>query len=292
MKLPAPLSILWQATLGLSVRNGIEFSGYIAFTVMLALFPFIIFLVSLAGFFGQTRTGEEFIATLSLFAPPDVILTLRPAIDSVIKGRSSSLLTFGLLFALYSAASGVSALRLALNLSYGVTDSRSIWLRKLQDVVVVVVGSAVAILATVAIVLGPLIWDLISWFAFVNADDRRLWHLGRYGFTLLIMTASVIALHRVLPGRPLTLREILPGAFATTMLWTVAASALTLYFDRFSNYASTYGSLGGVIITLLFFYVSAIIFVFGGELNAALMAHRKERAHIHDLEARPSPAPI
>jgi membrane protein len=289
MKLPAPIALGWKAIMGLSERNGIEFSGYIAFTVMLALFPFLIFLVSVAGFFGQTRTGEEVISSMSLFAPPDVIKTLQPAIQQVIQNRSGSLLTVGLVLALYSAGSGVSALRTALNLSYGAEETRSFLLRKAQDFLIVIVGSVILILASAAIILGPWIWKIIAWFAFVNSADQSMWHLARYGFTLVILAAAVIALHRVLPNTHLLFRQILPGALATTFLWVIAASVLTLYFGRFADYASTYGSLGGVIITLMFFYISAIIFIFGGELNAALARPAKADARPKQ-ELRPSPA--
>jgi membrane protein len=267
--------LVWNALLGMIGRNGIEISGYIAFTAILALFPFIIFLVSLAGFFGDTRTGEDFITSISLFAPPDVVNTLQPAIRQVIANRSGSLLTVGLILALYSAGSGVSALRLALNLAYGVEETRSYWLRKAEDFGIVLVTSIIAMMTSVAIILGPFLWRVIAWFTFVDAKDQSLWHLGRYAVSLLIMAAAVIALHRVLPNTKLSFRQILPGALTTTVAWIIAASLLTLYFGQFANYASTYGSLGGVIITLMFFYVSGIIFIFGGELNAALLARHK-----------------
>lgn len=129
MKFPNPLAFLWKVIDGMSCRNGFEIAGYIAFTVMLSLFPFMIFLVSVAGFFGDTRSGQDFLNTISLFAPPAVMTTIRPAIDEVVKNRSGSLLTIGLVLSLYSASSAVSALRLALDLAYGVDETRSLWWR-------------------------------------------------------------------------------------------------------------------------------------------------------------------
>jgi membrane protein len=278
MKVPAAAMVVWKALEGMNRRNGFEIAGYIAFTVMLSLFPFLIFLVSIAGFFGDTRTGQDFISTLSLFAPPDVIKTLQPAIQEVILNRSGSLLTIGLALALYSASSAVAALRLALDLAYGLDENRSFLLRKAQDFGVVLVGSIILISASAAIIAGPWAWKLFVWFTLVGDTDKDIYHLARYGFTLLMLMAAVMALHRVLPNARLTARQILPGALTTTILWIIAASALTLYFGEFSDYSATYGSLGGVIITLLFFYVSAIIFIFGGELNAALMAHEEKLA--------------
>jgi membrane protein len=290
MTLWSPLALAWKSFDGLSSRNGIEISGYIAFTVMLSLFPFMIFLVSVAGFFGDTRTGEDFLNTISMFAPPDVIKTLQPAILEVIKNRSGSLLTIGLALSLYSASSAVSALRLALDLAYGVEETRSFWLRKAQDFLAVLVGSVLLILTSAAIILGPWVWEVVTWFTFLDPKDRSLWHLARYGFALVSLALGVIALHRFLPNCKMTIRQILPGAVTTTVIWVIAASALTFYFEELANYSATYGSLGGVIVTLMFFYVSAIIFIFGGELNATLMARGSKDAPPPNPEVQSLPA--
>ena len=289
MTLPSPLALIWKAFDGLSNRNGIEISGYIAFTIMLSLFPFMIFLVSVAGFFGDTSTGENFLNTISLFAPPDVIKTLQPAILEVIQNRSGSLLTIGLALSLYSASSAVSALRLALDLAYGVEETRSFWLRKAQDFLIVILGSVILMLLSVAVIAGPWVWRLITWFTFIDPKDQNLWHLARYSFSLITLALSVIALHRILPNCRVKFSQILPGALTTTVIWIITASALTLYFGKVANYSATYGSLGGVIVTLLFFYVSAIIFIFGGELNATLMARHSTEAPPPNPEVQPLP---
>jgi len=289
MKLPKPLAFLWKVIDGMSCRNGFEIAGYIAFTVMLSLFPFMIFLVSVAGFFGDTRSGQDFLNTISLFAPPAVMTTLQPAIDEVVKNRSGSLLTIGLVLSLYSASSAVSALRLALDLAYGVDETRSLWWRKVQDFIIVLVGSIIIMVSSVAIIAGPWILNLVARFTFIDATDQDLIHVARYGFTLVALAALVVVLHVVLPNSRLSIRQILPGALTTTVAWIIAASILTLYFGKFTDYSATYGSLGGVMITLMFFYVSAIIFIFGGELNAALLPHEEKLAPPPNPELKPLP---
>jgi membrane protein len=289
MTLPKPLAFLWKVIDGMSCRNGFEIAGYIAFTVMLSLFPFMIFLVSVAGFFGDTRSGQDLLNTISLFAPAAMMMTIQPAIDEAIKNRSGSLLTIGLVLSLYSASSAVSALRLALDLAYGVDETRSFWWRKVQDFIIVLVGSIIVMLSSVAIIAGPWILNLVARFTFMDATDQDLVHLARYGFTLVALAALIVVLHVVLPNSRLRIRQILPGALTTTIMWIVAASVLTLYFGKFANYDATYGSLGGVVITLMFFYVSAIIFIFGGELNAALLPHEEKLAPPPNPELKPLP---
>jgi membrane protein len=273
-----PLSLAWKALNGMIDRNGIEIAGYIAFTVMLAIFPFMIFVVSIAGFFGETQTGANFLNTMALFAPPEMMKTLLPAIQQVTQNRSGSLLTIGLALALYSAGSAVSALRLALNLAYGLDETRSLWWRKSQDFLIVMFGSALLILLSFGVFLWPWVWRVIAWFTFTNPQDRGIWLFIRYAAALVLISAGVIALHRILPNTRLKFRNILPGALTTTAIWIVAVVSLTLYFGKFANYDATYGSLGGVIVTLMFFYISAIIFIFGGELNAALLVHAEKHA--------------
>jgi membrane protein len=289
MKLPGPIAFLWKVVDGMSCRNGFEIAGHIAFTVMLSLFPFMIFLVSVAGFFGDTRSGQDFLNTLFLFSPPAVMTTLEPAIQEVIKSRSGGLLTIGLALSLYSASSAVAALRLALDLAYGVEEHRSFLWRKAQDFAVVAVGSIIVMLSSVAIIAGPFILNLVARFTFIGATDENLIHAARYGFTLVALAALVVVLHLVLPNSRLTIRQILPGAMTTTIAWIAAASVLTLYFGKFANYGATYGSLGGVVITLMFFYVSAVIFIFGGEFNAALLPHEERLAPPPNEELRPLP---
>ena len=285
-----PVALAWKSFDGLSNRNGIEIAGYIAFTVMLSLFPFMIFLVSVAGFFGDTRTGEDFLSTISLFAPPDVLKTLQPAILEVIQNRSGSLLTIGLALSLYSASSAVSALRLALDLAYGVEETRSFWLRKAQDFLIVIVGSVILMMTSVAVILGPWVWRLITWLTFMDPKNQSLWHLARYSFAIVILALAVIALHRILPNCKMKFMQILPGALTTTVIWIITASGLTFYFGEFANYSATYGSLGGVIVTLMFFYISAIIFIFGGELNATLLARHSKAPPPPNPEVLPLPA--
>jgi membrane protein len=292
MKLSAPAALIWSAIDGMSRRNGFEIAGHIAFTVMLSLFPFLIFLVSVAAFFGDTRSGQDFLNTMSLFAPTAVMATLQPAIQQVIINRSGSLLTIGLALSLYSASSAVAALRLALDLAYGVDEQRSFLWRKFQDFAVVLVGSVIIIASSVAIVAGPWAWKVIAIFIFTDPANESLWHLARYGFTLVLLAAAVIVLHRVLPNARLTIRQILPGALTSTIAWIIAASVLTLYFGKFANYDATYGSLGGVVITLMFFYISAIIFIFGGELNAALIAHEEKLAPPPNPEVNSLPVKV
>ena len=121
-------------------------SGYAAFTALLSLFPFLVFLTALAGFFGDEDVASRVLAGALEFAPQEVVDVLRPVIFEVLTQRHGGLLTVGIVFALWSASSGVEALRTILNRSYGAAETRPIWVLRPQSVVIVIFGAAAALL--------------------------------------------------------------------------------------------------------------------------------------------------
>lgn len=252
----------------------LELAGHIAFTGLLSIFPFLIFLASLAGFLGNYIDGLASVEATFDLLPEDVARTLKPVINEVLRSRDGGLLTLGLLGALWVASNGFDALRIALNTAYQLDEPRPWWQKKLGSIGAVVIGGIVFLLLSVLIILGPLIWKGLLWISPLSEADRWAYSLLRYGISSFLLFAAVMALHRWLPGRRMTLRSLLPGALTTTVLWLVSASLFSLYVTNLGNYNATYGSLGGVIVTLMFFYISAVLFIFGAELNAALLRQK------------------
>lgn len=252
--------------------EGLELSGYIAFTAFFSLFPFMIFLAALAGFLGDRQTADDFIAAMFGFMPDDVAGTLAPAVREVIGARQGGLLTIGILTTLWFASNGIEALRTGLNRAYAVSEERPMWWLRLQSIGFVIAGGLIIFFLSLAVILGPLIWrvmgpmidDLLgSQLAFVSA---------RYLVAILLLWAALMLLHRWLPNTKQAYLRVLPGVCATTLLWLAGASLFSWYIGNLADYSAFYGSLGGVAITLMFFYVSAIIFIFGAEINAVWRA--------------------
>jgi membrane protein len=268
--------IVREAVFFLVRHEGLELSGYMSFTAILALFPFLIFVVALAGFVGRAEGAENVIGTIFNFAPRQVAEVLAPVVRSVIDQRRGDLLTIGIIFALWSASSGVEALRVLLNRSYDVVETRSIWWLRLQSVLFVILGALIIVTISVAIVLGPLIEKMLGYVVGPSFIGPGLWASVRYGSAAVVFTTSLIVLHTFLPNRNQRLREIWPGTLLTTLLWLIGAVAFSAYVQNLPAYGLTYGSLGGVILSLYFFYVSAIIFAFGAEINAALMRRHSD----------------
>jgi membrane protein len=265
--------------------EGLELSGYIAFTAFFSLFPFVIFLAALAGFLGDRETANEFIGAMFDLLPADVAETLAPAVREVMGARQGGLLTVGILTTLWFASSGIEALRAGLNRAYGVSEQRALWRLRLQSILFVIAGGLTMFFLSAAVILGPLLWRVLG----PTLDDLLGTELAfltlRHLAATLLLWGALMLLHRWLPNTRQAYRRVLPGVCATTLLWLVGASLFSWYIGHLADYSAFYGSLGGVAITLMFFYVTAIIFLFGAEFNALWRELTGRRPAPQDVDA-------
>jgi membrane protein len=282
--------IVWQAILHLINDGGMTFAGHIAFMTLFSLFPFLIFLTTLAAEIGQMEAARNFIEVSLAAFPAEVSDAIRPAIDQVISNRRTGLMTISILASLWATSSGLEALREALNKAYGVEEPRSVWFCRLQSLLFTIVASISIIIVMLVLVVGPVVWSLIQPLLEVSWQWGWMYEALRYLVAISLLYLVVALLYRWLPSRHLPRREILPGAAVTVVLWLVLAGLFSFYLQNLGRFSVTYGSLGGIVITLMFFYISALIFIFGAELNSARRRTeaarlREERAQRHEHEA-------
>jgi membrane protein len=263
--------------------EGLELSGYIAFTAFFSLFPFLIFLAALAGFLGDRETADDFIGAMFNLMPDDVAGTLAPAVREVIGAREGGLLTVGILTTLWFASNGIEALRAGLNRAYGASEERPMWWLRLQSIAFVVAGGFVIFFLSLAVILGPLVWRVLGPAIAEVLETRLVFVTARYLLAILLLLGGLLLLHRWLPNTKQAFARVLPGVCVTAVVWLIGASAFSWYIGNLADYAAFYGSLGGVAITLMFFYISAIIFIFGAELNAVWRARTGRRTAPQDV---------
>lgn len=269
MNLPGWLALPYEAARRLVMENeGLELSGYIAFASFFALFPFLIFLATLAGFLGDASTADEFISGMFTFMPDDVAETLAPAIRQVVESRQGGLLTFSIILALWFASNGVEALRAGLNRAYKVTEERPVWWLRLQSMGFVIASAIVILFLSVAVILGPVVWQALGPRVDQALDASLLLFSARYLVATVLLFVVLLVLHRWLPNTRQAFIRVLPGVIVTVILLLVGAGIFSWYVGNLADYSVVYGSLGGVAVTLFFFYVGGIIFQFGGEINA------------------------
>jgi len=267
----APYKFLLDAIKNFLKHDGMVMAGYLAFLTMLALFPFVIFLVSLAGFFGQSDAGTEALAQLFEHIPEDVGNVLRGPIEQMIQTTDKGIMTFSILGALWVSSSAIDAARLAIVRAFGTISRRPFIRRRAEGLLLVVLSASSIIIGMTILVLGPVAWKIIISYIPLEADWKFIWNLVRLSVSISLIFGALCLSYFILKPRKLDARTpVVAGGFTTLILWLAIGSGFSLYLKHFGNYDVTYGSLAGAIIALMFFYFIGASYILGAEVNAAL----------------------
>ncbi len=260
--------------------DGWAIASHIALSALMALFPFLIVVTALAGFFfGSKELADEAARILLEAWPKQVAAPIALDITGVLTSTRGDVLTLGVLFALYFASSGVESLRIGLNRAYDLKELRSWWLLRLESIFYVLVG-AVAILAfSFLVVLAPLILSKLTQYVPALEQFGDMITFARYAVAIAVLVVALMIVHLWLPAGRRTFGEIAPGILATLMLWLISGAVFGRYLANYAfAYVSMYAGLASAMVALVFLYVCASIFIYGGELNSAIAQARiKER---------------
>lgn len=279
MKKPvAFIKFIIKAVANFNKHDGMVMAGHLAFLGMLALFPFIIFLVSLAGTFGQSDAGTEALSILFENMPTDVASVLRAPIEQMVSTTNKGIMTFSIIGAIWVSSSAIDAARLAIIRAYSTVTRRPYLRRRAEGLLLVIMSASSIILGMTALVFGPIIWKTIIKYSPVNADWVFLWNLIRLVTSFGLIFGALCLAYLVLRPRSLKMSgPVAPGAVSAMLLWMIVANTFSLYLKYFGNYDVTYGSLAGAIIALVFFYFLSVGFILGAEINATLYHLRLEK---------------
>lgn len=268
--------LLLEAARNFEKDDGYAMASHIALSGLTAIFPFLIFVTSLAGLFGVQHLADEASAAFFDIWPPRVAEPILREIHNVLSNRHGGLLTISAVLAVYFSSSGVEALRTGLNRAYGARETRPWWRLRLQSIGYVFVGALALLAMAFLLILGPSLWAAALRQAPALSAFSSKVAIGRYGIATVILLAALIIAHRVLPNRKLSLRQTAPGVILTFGAWMAFASAFGAYIARFTlNYVATYAGLASVMIAIVFLYSLAAIFIFGAEINAAVERRRE-----------------
>jgi membrane protein len=271
------------------VDDGWPISSNIALALLTSLFPFLIFVTALAGFFGSQDLSDEAAQLLFGAWPPEVAGPIAREVHNVLTAPRGGLLTFGAVLALYFSSSALEALRTGLDRAYDFVDTRPWWLLRLQSIAFMAFASFALLALAFLVVLGPLIWSRVIAVAPGLASMYTLVTFARLGIATIALAVTLLLAHLWLPAKRLRLVDVAPGVTVTFVCSVGFGEAFGIYLSEFArNYVSTYAGLASVMIALVFLYSLAAIFVFGGELNAAIMRARKVRPKRRRWRWRPS----
>ncbi len=251
------------------MHDGIEHAGYLAFLGLLSFFPFLVFFVALAGFIGSLEVSELFIREVIVgYIPADIIPALKPRIDEIVSGPPQGLLTIAIIGVIWTASSAVEGIRTILNRAYRVTTPPSYLFRRLMSIAQFLMLTIAIIVAMFILILGPVIWRELT--DFLHVDNHLLksqWSYISYAGSSAILFLVVAISYYILPNIKQTWLAVAPGTFIVMLGWLLSAELFSVYLENFEQVNLVYGSIGGIIVALLFFYIIAVIYIFGAEFN-------------------------
>lgn len=256
--------------------DGWAIASHIALSTLMALFPFLIVLTSLAGVFGSKELADQAASLMLQIWPKQVADSISGEVHDVLTTTRTGILTIGAALSVYFASNGVEALRVALNRAYAVVEMRRWYWLRLESIAYTLIAAFTALAMAFLIVLGPLIIEAARRHIplFVESNESILTWL-RYGITISALVVALFILHAWLPAGRRSFLQIMPGIVFTVVASLVSGVVFGQYLARFANnYVTMYAGLASVIIALVFLYFIAAIFVYGGELNAAIIKSR------------------
>lgn len=259
------------------IINGsvMDLAAQLSYFFLFALFPMLFFLVALTPYLPVADVMSDLMARAAMLLPHEALAIIQKHMDDLLNNPRPKLLSFSLLLALWSASRGVNSFRIGLNMAYGVQDKRPFWRVQLMCIGLTLFTTLLLIASSTLVLLGgrlgmwilgnspashPLIW-IGSWLR---------WPLGALAFALALGLN-----YYMLPDVKQKLIYLLPGSLLSTTLWLTFTWGFTQYVEHLGNYNATYGSIGGVVVLMTWLYLTGLIFLIGGKLNA-LVEHASE----------------
>ena len=251
------------------------YASALAYQIFFSLFPFIIFLIALLGFLNLASFFDWLREQAQLLMPQEAMPQVNQVIDGL-QQQKGGLLSFGVIVAIWSASAAIRATMNALNVAYDITESRPAW--KLYPLsIFYTLGLAAMMIATAALmVVGP---QAVQWLADKAGAGQifvTLWTWLRWPLALFLLTLAVAVIYYVAPDAEQEFRFITPGAVFAVLTWVAASIGFNYYVSKFADYNATYGSIGTIIVLLLYFFISAAVMLLGAEINAVIEHHSTE----------------
>lgn len=252
--------------------EGWVYSSHLAFSGLLALFPFLIFISSLANFIGLARFSDTMVALIFQFWPNSIAKPIAAEVQTVLTIPRSGVLTISGFFTIYFASNGIDALRVSLNRADAAVETRSVLRCRVLCIIFVILAAVILLINSVFLGLIPLLINKFS----INLKILLAASNWRYFIAFLTMLFGIISSYAILPSVKKKFINLLPGVLFVLIAWFIASYLFSWYLTNMAQYFSTYAGLTSIVVCMLFLYILGTIFIFGAYLNTALV----DRMHI------------
>lgn len=250
-------------------------ASQMAYYLILSFFPFIIFLFTLMGF--SKVSPNEVLNALNSILPKDTVTLVNSTIKEIFTYQSSGLLGLSIFLTIWTASSGFRAFLKGVDKAYNIHENRSFIKRSIISYLSTIMLAITIIITLTLLVFGKVIENYLIQVLPFSELIVFVWDLLRYGLILVVLIFIFATIYKFSPSKKIKWREAFPGAIITTFGWLIISVAFSFYITNFSNYSRIYGSLAAVFILMIWLFLSAIIFLFGLELNSVLGITKKNK---------------
>ncbi|HEX7043945.1 MAG TPA: YihY/virulence factor BrkB family protein [Burkholderiales bacterium] len=258
---------VWDA---LTAGNLLGYAAQLAYYFLFALFPFFVFLAALLAYVPVPNLMDEIMSVVQEFLAEEAAAMIRQNVTDLITKPRGGLLSFSILFALFLASSAVAAIGEALNHAYGVRESRPLWRVRGTAMVLTVVLAGLAIASTALLIFGPEVGGWLAGRLGVGEQFRAVWPFIRWPIVVFLLMLNAALIYYFTPDVEQEWRWITPGSVLAILAWIAVSLGFRYYVDNFGKYNATYGSIGAIIVLLTWLYLSGLMLLVGGEINAEI----------------------
>jgi len=253
-------------------------AAQLAYYFVLALFPALLFLTALLGLLPLEQIMPELMASLRSVLPADALSLVEKYLQQVVKGSGGDILSLGLLGALWASSSGVTAIMEALNAVYEAKEVRPFWKVRLIAIAMTIGLAGFIILSTTLVLYGEHIGVWIANIVGLGWLFTSAWLVLQWPVVICLMLFAIAVIYYISPCVVQDWRWVSPGSVFAVLMWLIVSLGFKIYVENFGNYNKAYGSIAGVIVLMLWFYLSGIVLLMGGEINAEIEKAANEQA--------------
>jgi membrane protein len=250
--------------------NALGLAAQLAYYFVLALFPAILCVIALASFLPLQNFTDEMVSSLGRFAPEEMVTIIREQMTRLAEGNDGGIFTLGLLGALWSSSAAMAAMIDAMNRAYDIEEARPWWKVRLTAILLTIGFALFIVIAFGLIVAGPQVADWAAVRLGLGATVVTAWKVLQWPLAFALVVTGIGLVYYYAPDAEQDWVWITPGALLATLLWLIGSLAFRFYVVTFGNYEATYGAITGVILLMLWFYLSGLALMIGAEASAEI----------------------
>ena len=245
-------------------------AAQLAYYFFFSLFPALLFLIAVASYFPITSLIEDIIATLRQFAPPEFLSIVRDQIGKISGDQQGGLLTLGILTALWSSSTAMTAIIDTVNHAYAVEEGRPWWKVRLLAIALTIGGAVFVLVSFALVIVGPQLAAPLADALGLGSALEWTWRILEWPLACALAGTGIAMVYYFAPDVDQKWPWLVPGTVFATILWLAASLGFRYYVINVTHYTETYGALGGAMVLLLWFYLSGFVLLLGALMNATI----------------------